>query len=318
MDCVIFFCFFEKKRISAQKIASICPCNRHMLLYIQLVEAAMRIVFYLIIILYLLVFPSSSAQAARNAMTVWAQSIVPVLFPYMLFCRLLDQSMRSLRMPKLPIAVLLGMLGGSPGGAAAVSAYGRYLPYHIRLSLSALVGTISPMFLLGTIRSWTSDPELCSKLLLCHWAGAVITAALVLFICPNRQESLQPQRQMPSAVQNEPLLQSIDAILQVGGCIIRYSVLAEILKALLHPYPAIHPFIHAAMEISGGMHAIINSSIAANQQGVLLAAACGFSSFSILSQNHGFLKDTGVGFYPLIALAALRMFVSGTLMHMLS
>lgn len=269
----------------------------------------MRIAFYLIVIFYLLRYPLDTAHAARNALIIWGENVVPTLFPYMLFCRSLLGSLRGTSLPSHAVAAALGILGGSPSGAAVLMACRCSISRRTLYALCALTGTISPMFLLGTIQSWTNDPNLCTKLLLTHWTGAVACALIVFGLYHHHTErcilSVEDASQTPS-----PLSQSIDAILQVGGCIIGYSVLAEVLKKALLSFSALPHLAHAALEVSGGIHAICKNEMLSGHKEILLAAACGFTGCSILAQNYAFLKKAGIHMHQLVFFALLRMMIS--------
>lgn len=276
----------------------------------------MRIFFYLIVIVFLLVYPQDTAHAARDALIVWGESVVPLLFPYMLFCRTLFDSLRRISIPMHAVAAALGIMGGSPSGAAALTSCSGAVPKRVFFSLCALTGTVSPMFILGSVRSWTGDPPLCAKLLLSHWAGAILCAAAV-FVWYRKETVFCAPCAQSHSTHATPLSQSIDAIFQVGGCIIGYSVISEILKILLRSLPVLHPVIHAALEMSGGIHAICKSKMLPDQRSILLAAVLGFSGISILSQNHAFLKHAGVSMHQLTVFALLRMLISAGVMALM-
>ena len=149
-------------------------------------------------------------------------------------------------------------------------------------------------------------------LLLCHWLSAVICSWIVWILVKDSRisDGATPR----NAALSTPVAQSIDAILQVGGYVILYSVLAGILKKFLLPLPTIPLFLHAALEMSGGIYAVCQSSLSMRVKGIVLSAALGFSGLSILSQNHYMLKSIGVQMHKLILFGALRAFLSGLIM----
>ena len=269
----------------------------------------MTIILYLLVIVFLLAFPAETAGAALRAMRVWATSIVPTLFPYMVFGRLLGKSLHMLNLPATPAAAALGMLGGSPTGAALIAAYASRLDNRNLFSLCALTGTLSPMFILGTIRTWTNSKFLCTRLLLCHWISAVLSAWIVwIAYGKSKYRSQHPDNSAHQAWGN-PLSQSIDAIIQVGGCVILYSVLAQIGGLLLRPIlPQLQPVFHAALEVAGGINTIWQNDLPAKD--ILICIALGFSGLSILAQNHAMLKPLGIRMHQLVGFALLRACLS--------
>lgn len=271
------------------------------------------IVFYLIVIVFLILFPSDTADTALHAMRIWGTSIVPVLFPYMIFSRLLCKSLQTLSLPAAPAAAVLGMLGGSPSGASMIVSNADRLQARSIPPLCALTGTVSPMFILGTMQLWINDPLLCRRLLLYHWLSALLCSGIVWSICRQRSDTV-PTQAPTSTILSNPIAQSIDAILQVGGCIICYSVLAGILERFLVPLPGLQPCIHALLEISGGVYSLCQSSLTDNTKYILISASLGFGGLSILSQNYALLRPLGVTMRQLFGFAALRAGLSALLM----
>ena len=274
----------------------------------------MSIAFSLVVLLSLIAFPQHASGAAASALRIWGLDVVPSLFPYMVFCRMLSARLREHDVPAAPVAALLGLLGGSPSGASVIAAYGSRLSRKVLLALCALTGTISPMFTLGTVQAWTQNTVLCRLLLLCHLLGAACAGGVVFWAC--KDESPAVSASAPSAPVN-PMAQSIDAILHVGGCIICYSVLASLLRLLPMLSDSTGAVVHGLLEVSGGVHALCTAAIPGKLRAVFLSMLCGFSGFSILSQNHAFLAPLGVRMTQLIAFALLRAFFAGCLMAML-
>ena len=91
-------------------------------------------------------FPDLAIKSAREAIFVWGRDIVPSLFPYMVLCKTLSSRLKKSRIPSVPLVLTLGLLGGSPSGAAMISAASDTMSRRQCVFLSALTGTISPMF----------------------------------------------------------------------------------------------------------------------------------------------------------------------------
>lgn len=265
---------------------------------------SVRTAVFLAMIVLLMLRPGSGAQAARQALGIWGLDVVPSLFPYMVLCRLLSERFRRARLPAAPAAALLGLMGGSPAGASVLSAYAGNLPRSMLLPLCALTGTISPMFFTGTMDVWLSDSSLCRMLLLSHWTGAACAAVTVRLL--TRWPSETPDTQAQAIRPGDPIAQSVQAILSVGGCIVFFSVAADMVRSL--PFVGDLPgaLVHAGLEAAGGMHALSAVPCAAHMRAVLMAAAGGFTGLSILAQNLVFLRPLGVGLPALAGIAVLR------------
>ncbi len=271
-----------------------------------------------LLIAALLALPEQAAQAAREAVRVWGLDVVPSLFPYMVLCRALGMRLSSRRLPARAIAAALGMIGGSPSGAAGLSACAQRegMTRAQALPLAALCGTLSPMFLLSTLRGFTGDARLCRLLLASHLFGAFVAFALARVVCARMDTG--PQAAAPLAAARDPIADSVQAILSVGGCIVFFSVLTAVARALL---PGMDEraaaALHAAVEIAGGARALALAPFSAHARALLLSAACGATGASILVQNLLFLRPLGVRFLDLLLLALARAAASAAAMECL-
>lgn len=265
----------------------------------------------------LLYAPSAGTQAAKNALKLWGLEVVPSLFPYMVFCRMLSARLKAYDVPVALSSSALGLLGGSPAGAAALSADGTGNSRVLLLPLCALTGTMSPMFLYGTVGRWMNASRAYSLLLpMIHVLSALI-CALVLYVITIRMPHAAREREaspLTSAKESDPISESADAIITVGGCIVFYSVVSAQISGISWIPEQFAAIIHAVLESAGGIHAILNASYQEHVRMVLLAAASGFSGISILSQNYAFLRRMGVRFSQLVSIAILRAAISAILM----
>lgn len=255
----------------------------------------------------MLCFPGDSVHAAREALTVWGLDVVPSLFPYMVFCRLLASRLRAAGIQAALAAPVLGLAGGSPSGAAVIAAYageGALSPRALR-GLAALTGTISPMFLLGTVALWAKEARLGQLLLAANLFGAAL-AALVAYATggnvPLKSTSVCAKPQDEDAI-----TASVQAILGVGGCIVFFSVLASLPGTVLAWEGGVGAaLLHAALEVSGGMHALLCAPLSPDLRAVLCAAAVGFGGVSILAQNRLFLRPLGLTLGQLAGFGLVR------------
>lgn len=261
----------------------------------------------------MLLFPDLYVPAAYEALKIWGIDVVPSLFPYMIFSRLLAAQLRTTRIPPAYTAAFLGLLGGSPSGAAVLSVYGSSLSARSLLSLSALTGTISPTFLLNTVNHWVHHTRFTRLLLICHLFSAISTATLsyaFIYAHPNRIHQLKDAF-IGNTPPESPIQQSISATLNIGGCIIMCSVVSVFVckNPLFSSRPHLSACIHALIEMSGGIHAL---SLLPNTplRAYLIAAVSGFSGFSMLIQNAYFLRPLGIGMSHQIVFALLRASLS--------
>lgn len=263
-------------------------------------------------------FPAECGEAARQAIRLWGLDIVPSLFPYMVLCRMLSSRLYTCGIPVSVSAAVLGLLGGSPSGSAVLAGYGCPNSRRKTYALCVLTGTISPMFLLGTVSTWIADSGISGTMLLAsHVAGAFLSAAVVFFCIREKNIPLSCAGIGQRIQTEDPIRQSIEAVFSVGGYIVFYSIIASLIGRIRGLNQAAASIIHALLEISGGMRAISLLNVQPEAKAVMLAAASGFSGLSILSQNWVFLKALGIQMRELIGLAILRSLFAACVMLLL-
>lgn len=273
----------------------------------------MKALLYLTVLILMLVAPELYIPSAYHALRIWAIDVVPSLFPYMVFCRLLAEQLRHTCVSPVIVGSFLGLLGGSPSGSSVLSAYGSAVPTKFLLPLVTLTGMTSPTFILHTVNRWIQNPSLCKSVLACCLFGS-FSASLIVYglisVLSDRFTAFQTQ-DSPENTQISPIVQSINAVLNIGGCIVIYSVVSVFIcsSSMFSSHPQLASFVHALMEVSGGIHAIV-SLPDASVRPYLLCAAASFSGFSILSQNAYFLRPIGIRMKHQIFLSLLRMATS--------
>lgn len=274
----------------------------------------MKILLSLALIAVLLLFPDSTSQAAVSALRIWGLDVVPSLFPYMVLSRMLASGFRARRIPADVSAWALGLMGGSPSGAAVLAAYADRIPSRKMLSLCALTGCISPMFLLNTVSLWANDALFGRLLLASHLIAAVLSYLIIQSFCA-RKDAPAPRSVSEQSGSDNPIVQSVSAVLSVGGCIIFFSVAAaacvQILPFLTKTQQAI---LHGVLEVSGGLHAILAAPLPLNLKYTLCAGIAGFSGLSILFQNDSFLRPLGVRFSSLLVFGLIRALIASAAM----
>lgn len=264
------------------------------------------------------IYPDVTAEAARNALTIFGHDIVPTLFPYMVLTRMLNEKLRESEHSSLIHIAIFGLLGGSPSGASMIQSYssGQPRPCRTVYGLIALTGTISPIFLLNTVSVWLGNTQLTLYLIIAHFTGTLLTFLCVQLYLKNDEAVVSVDRS-PTSENKENLISSCAiSVISIGGCLVFYSVVSAGITTLLFRSENIGiACLHAVIEISGGLKAISQYIFDFPAEvGVLSAFACGFTGLSLLSQNALFLKKLDVTFLQLFSLAILRAFISSAIM----
>lgn len=262
----------------------------------------------------LLLMHRESADASMLALRIWGLDVVPSLFPYMVLCQSLTSSLTTAGKTHLFLPLFLGLLGGSPSASASLSVIAQQRSFDRRefRFLSALAGTISPMFYFGPVATWFGASSIAVMLLVCQYIGALLAGVVSFLTTSSSADVIVPHNNASTRGDNDdPIAKSVHAVLCVGGCIVFYSTAATCIQLICRiPLPGMPECIHALLEVSGGVCALASASLPLTIRVLLASGLCGFGGISILSQNLLFLRQAGIKARELAAIAFLRGFFS--------
>lgn len=231
----------------------------------------------------MLLRPEVSLQAAADACALFARSVLPGLYPYMIL--LLVALDRLPAQAPYPLLVALGWGAGSPCGAKICAArQGRMDPRTLR-RLTVCCGTMSPMFLYGTLGQWLQSPRAGLCILLAVLAGGLAVSAAL----PGGGESRQPSSAFSQAAPmslGAAVEKASITLLTVCGCMVLGNVLSALLPALLPGLPqGARLGIACLAEVTTGSRALALLPLPLELRVALLSGETGFGALAILLQN---------------------------------
>ena len=286
----------------------------------MLVKNAFRYLFLLLGLLGLLCFPSQSAEAVREGLTICGTSVIPALFPFFVLTnfflgsrksrqpsRLADKVMRacfglsgSCMMP-----LLLSFFGGYPVGAScAVQQYQKgAISKQDAEHLLLFCNNSGPAFFLGVVGAAVlQDIRFGLLLYLVHILSALCCGVLLRSPVENGVKL----RRIPAAQpKGGSFLQAISAtcaaLLQISGLILFFSVVLAVLEAsgLLALLSRLLPWIAASelgailsgtLELSSGIIRLTACENAA----VLCAFFMGWGGICVHLQAMSFWQPCGL------------------------
>lgn len=268
----------------------------------------MRIFSCLVMMALTLFRGQQVTAAAREAVRVWANQVLPSLFPYMVMSNVIIERLTCSGKPSIfYLLPVLGMLTGSPNGALVLAAglNGHRIAKRTLFALCALTGTLSPVFICYTVTRWLGYTNGYALLFL-HISAAIASAMLILTVFPDSDDATVSTLQQPDKAQSG-IGKSVNAILNVGGCLVFFSAVASCVDVLFPFLPlAARLFLHGILEISGGLERLAQSSIAPLPKMLMGMWLSSFGGISILSQNHAFLCTCGIRMRHLVWIGMLR------------
>lgn len=231
----------------------------------------------------MLLRPEVSLQAAADACALFARSVLPGLYPYMIL--LLVALDRLPAQAPYPLLVALGWGAGSPCGAKICAArQGCMAPRALR-RLTVCCGTMSPMFLYGTLGQWLQSSRAGLCILLAVLAGGLAASAAL----PGGGESRQPSSAFSQAAPmslGAAVEKASITLLTVCGCMVLGNVLSALLPALLPGLPqGARLGIACLAEVTTGSRALALLPLPLELRVALLSGETGFGALAILLQN---------------------------------
>lgn len=217
-------------------------------------------IFFIIFVICLVIFSNSSLSAASSGLKLWANNVVPSLFPFFVATQLLSQTnivyylskfldkyMRPLfNVPgAAAFPFIMGLISGYPVGAKIVSnLYDNGLCTKDEAErMLTFTNNSGPLFIMGTVGiSFYANSTIGLILLFTHIASS-ITVGVLLGLFSKKKKSNHFKNNASAIVKKEDLklselgeilgnsiLSSIKTILLIGGFITLFSVIISILE----------------------------------------------------------------------------------------
>lgn len=252
-----------------------------------------RLIFALIALALLLIYPETALNAVQGAARAWAESVAPAMFPYLLLLPLLTcrESMRAYeRLLGRPLralfhlpgsaapAIVIGMLAGSPAGAIAAARSGLDQKTRERI-VCCVCGPGAGFLVSGIGGAMLGDASKGAILL----AAQLISQTAMLLATRGRSVSRESTT-FPELEISNGAADAVKTLLIVLGNMAMYALIAAILSQIIRR-PAIGTGILCALDLPSGARALAAAKLSERTRIMLLAAVCGWSGLCIIGQN---------------------------------
>lgn len=290
-------------------------------------EPAMKRGLFIVIAVsfgYLLLCPQEAAAAARTGLLLWYDSVIPVLFPFMLLCNLYLRCAKGGSSQGVPARLLCRLFGCSAEGSFAVFAgflcgfpMGAKVTADLcragRISLSesrylyGFVNNLSPGFILSYLAViQMRTPQLRFAFLSTILGSSVLYGVLT---SPKEHRHRNAKAGTPPGSSGKlsgkavsvpgdsamPVLEAVDesicdtalGSIRLGALIMVFCILADAAVRFLPVERAPVLFGVACIEVTNGIRLIASSSLPFELKYVLVNALGAFGGLSALAQTAG-------------------------------
>lgn len=278
--------------------------------------------------IFLLAFPALGTGAATKGLNLWAQKVVPTLFPFFFLSSLLVNlgKVQKIAPTLSPVTRKLFRTGGESALIYAISVFSGYpvgskmiadfverglMEKEEGVRASAFCSTAGPLFIVGSVGTGMfGSPSLGAKMLLCHLLGGLLAG-----VCFRGRGNFTPRkRPLSSTKSTNPLYDSVYSAvistLMVGGFICAFSVIGELLFISGIATPIVKFFsliflrangtehlakglIVGLLECTGGS-AILSNAGATPLATSLSCAVISFGGLCVFAQSVAHLKRAGL------------------------
>lgn len=271
-----------------------------------------------VIFLYVLIFPEAAAAGARTGLLLWYQSVIPVLFPFMLISSMFLQFGLLEHIPAVVTAPICHLFGCSPNGAfAVVSGFLCGFPMGAKITsdleksrkitaqearfLYGFVNNLSPGFLISYLAIGQMNQKKAAPIFLINILGAsilygvlrsfrfrkIISEQISARTVTDDSEYSPCAESNPFALLDRCIYDSMQNTLRLGGYIIFFSVLSQGL--LLLPTAGELPllFLISNMEVTSGIALLCNAGIPFPLRFLLVHALAAFGGLCAAAQTAG-------------------------------
>lgn len=217
-------------------------------------------VLFLLFTLSLILFSTSNLEAAQNGLKLWANSVVPTLFPFFIatellcrtnFIQILGKFLNKFMRPvfnvpgESAIAIIMGIISGYPMGAKVVcNLYDKKICSKAEAErLIAFTNNSGPIFILGSVGvALLGNAKIGQLLLISHILSALLVGFIFRFWKKDqvnltfrnyKSESKELIRVSNlGEILGDAIKKSIVSILSIGGFVVLFSVIVSILSSM--------------------------------------------------------------------------------------
>lgn len=280
----------------------------------------------LVFLASMLLFPGASYKGASSGLLLWFHNVLPNLLPFIIISNLMVRLDITRQISRIfhPVLgrllhisqagcypVVIGFLSGIPMGAKSTAD----LIAENKLSkregqfLFSMCNNASPMFIIGYISITQLKLQNISYVLFAViYGSAIVSALLCRQFFPDKGKayanglsgSTSPVRgkalsnRFSFELLDSSILNGFEIVTKIGGYIILFSILAQIIKEIGPETGFIKAFLMGTLEITTGINQICSSGLDSSIKIVLVSVLTSFGGFSGIAQTKSVLGDTGL------------------------
>lgn len=277
-------------------------------------------------LLLLLIFPTITLKGAKTGLMLWFQTVLPTLLPFMIVSNLIMQlnvtdCLTAFFYPTLGKLLglskpgcypfLIGMLSGYPVGAKASADLiaSNQISKEEGQYLLCFCNNASPMFIISFVAMQCLGIKQNPFIILGIVYGSALLTGIIYRIIHRKTFQIEhsanlkltavscstkPARIPAFAVLDQTILNAFTILVKVGGYIILFSILAEIVLHITFIPETFRYFLIGFLEITTGSAAISFTQFSFTKKMVLTNALTAFGGLSSHAQTYSVIIHSGL------------------------
>jgi sporulation integral membrane protein YlbJ len=298
----------------------------------------------------MVLMPQVTETGSKTAILIWANSIVPVLFPFFIFSDFLRRTLSLSRLPNRIYPLIVAFLSGYPMGAKVVGdlvTHGNLRREEGRWVLSYSLVT-GPAFLMGTIGAFLGSSRAAAMVATAHYSSALLNG--LLYRSSSRAVakggsrydssgragarslgtlssagSAGSARQADADRYLEHFTASITAGLKAMAMILAYLIVFMIGMNLLEAAglfrlignETVSSMIKGILEMTAGASMVGACNLSMPMKTVLTSFLVSFGGFSVIGQAISMAAGSGIGLSDLVRIKLTHGLLAGILAALL-
>lgn len=322
------------------------------------------ILLLLVIMLNIVKNPKQSISSAKEGLDIWFNLLIPSLFPFIFisdllvsigFVNIFAKYLEPIMKPIFNVSGIgifpfsMSIMSGYPVGAKLTSNLRNMglISKTVGNRLISFSSTSGPLFILGTVLiGMLKAPKLSGLMIIPHYLGAITLGVIFRFYKKNEEvnpiensssnleteiSTLQNKNKSIGNIISKSIKDSTDSIIVVGGFVIVYSVVIDILIlsstfnsfiTILSQLTAIDAYTLKGLtagiiEITKGCSIISNLDIELINKIILINFIIGWGGFSIHSQAISFIGNTDISTKIYLVSKAFHGFLSAIFTYLI-
>lgn len=295
----------------------------------------------LLFMILMLLSPGASFRGASSGLLLWFHNVLPNLLPFIILSNLMVHLDITMKVSKVfyPILgrifhiscegcypILFGFLSGIPMGAKATADLLNENRISIREAqfLLGMCNNASPMFIIGYIAiTQLKLPHTKYAIFAIIYGSAIISALIwrlfssIMFknkavdiIKIRSNSNNKTNSRFSFELLDTSIMNGFEIITRIGGYIILFSILAQILKEIGAESGIFKALTMGLLEITTGISQVCMLDITANVKIVLITALTSFGGLSGIAQTKSVLQDSRLSISSYVIVKLLSAFIA--------